>query len=96
MGKYVLTSKRIIHFPFKLFIYLLDKTGSQEQLMVEGSIVMDESAIISATRIQNDGNDIITVGYIKKSLDEENWWDTTNHLNTDQSNKIWVYGFLCI
>jgi len=96
MGRYVLTSKEVIHFPFKLFISLLDKTGSHEQLMVEGSIVMDESAIISATRIQNNGIDVIPVGYIMKFLDEENWWVTSNQLSTEQSNEIWVCAFVCI
>jgi len=64
--------------------------GSHDQLMVEGSIVMDDSAVISATRILNDGNDVMPVGYIKKSLDEQNWWDTSNHLSTEQTNEIWV------
>jgi len=85
----------MINFTFKLYIFLLDKKGSHEQLMVEGSIVMDDSAVISATRILNDGNDVMPVGYIKKSLDEPNWWDTSNHLSTDQSNEIWV-SVLCI
>jgi len=95
MGKYVLTLNEIINFTFKLYISLLDKTGSHEQLMVEGSIVMDDSAVISATRILNDGNDVMPVGYIKKSLDEQNWWETSNHLSTEQSNEIWVSA-LCI
>jgi len=72
---------------------ILDKTRSHEQLMVEGTIVMDDSAVISATRIQNDGNDVVAVGYIKKSLDEQNWWDTSNHLSTEQSNEIWVCAY---
>lgn len=95
MGRYVLASNEIINFSFKLYILSLDKTGSHEQLMVEGSIVMDDSAVISATRILNNGNDVMPVGYIKKSLDEQNWWDTSNHLSTDHSNEIWV-SVLCI
>jgi len=90
MGKYVLTSNEIINFTFKLYIFVLDKMGSHDQLMVEGSIVMDDSAVISATRILNDGNNVMPVGYIKKSLDEQNWWDTSNHLSTEQTNEIWV------
>jgi len=90
MGRYVLASNEIINFSFKLYILSLDKTGSHEQLMVEGSIVMDDSAVISAARILNNGNDVMSVGYIKKSLDEQNWWDTSNHLSTDHSNEIWV------
>ncbi|XP_060861024.1 apolipophorins isoform X2 [Metopolophium dirhodum] len=74
---------------FKFMMEWESKTRSHEQLMVEGSIVMDDSAVISATRILNDGNDVIPVGYIKKSLDEQNWWDTSNHLSTEQSNEIW-------
>jgi len=64
--------------------------GSHEQLMVEGSIVMDDSAVISATHVKNNGNDVMPVGYIKKSLNKQNWWDTNNHLSTEQSNEIWV------
>jgi len=67
--------------------------GSQEQLIVDGSIVMDESAVISATRVQNNGNDVMPVGYVKKSLNEENWWETNNHLSTDQTNEIWVCAY---
>jgi len=64
--------------------------GSYEQLMVEGSITMEDSAVISATHIQNNGQDVMPVGYIKKSLNKPNWWDTNKNLNTDQQNIIWV------
>ncbi|XP_026815483.1 apolipophorins [Rhopalosiphum maidis] len=74
---------------FKFIMGWEDKKGSHEQLMVDGSIVMDESAVISATRVQNNGNDVIPVGYVKKSLNEENWWETNNHLSTEQTNEIW-------
>jgi len=96
MEKYILTSNEMIYFAFKLCISLLDKTGSHEQLMVEGSIVMDDSAVISATRVLNDGNEVMLVGNVKKSLDEQHWWDTSNNLDTEQSKKIWVCVFLCI
>lgn len=89
-GLYILTSNEIIHFAFKRCMSLLDKMGNHEELMVEGSIVMDESAVISATRIQNNGKDIMPVGYLKKFLDEKHWWETNNHLSSEQSNEIWV------
>jgi len=95
MEKYVITSNEIINFTLKLYIFLLDKAGRHEQLNVKGSIVMDDSAIIRFTRIQNDGNDVISAGYITKFLDEQNWWNTQNHLVTKQSNEIWVSA-LCI
>jgi len=57
--------------------------------MFDGSIVMDDSAVIYATHVQND-NDVTPVGYIKKSLTKQNWWSTTNDLSTEQSNIVWV------
>uniref|UniRef100_A0A2H8TZF4 Apolipophorin n=1 Tax=Melanaphis sacchari TaxID=742174 RepID=A0A2H8TZF4_9HEMI len=74
---------------FKYIMGWKNKTGSLEQLMVEGSLVMDESAVISATRIQNNGKDVVPVGYVKKFLDEQNWWETSNHLSSEQFNEIW-------
>jgi len=75
---------------------LLDKIGNHEELMVEGSIVMDESAVISATRIQNNDKEVMPVGYVKKFLDEKHWWETTNHLSSEQSNEIWVFTYSII
>lgn len=57
--------------------------------MVEGSITVDDSAVISATRIENNGK-ATPVGYITKSLEKPNWWETNNHMNTDQWNLVWV------
>lgn len=74
---------------FKFIMEWKDKMGNHEELMVEGSIVMDESAVISATRIQNNDKEVIPVGYVKKFLDEKHWWETNNHLSSEQSNEIW-------
>ncbi|CAH1725498.1 unnamed protein product [Aphis gossypii] len=74
---------------FKLILEWNDKTGNLEELMVEGFIVMDESAVISATRIRNNGKDVMPVGYLKKFLDKKHWWETNNHLSSEQSNAIW-------
>jgi len=57
---------------------------------------MDESAVISATRIQNNGKDVKYVGYLTKFLDEKHWWETNNHLSSEQSNEIWVCAYSII
>lgn len=59
-----------------------------EKLVLEGSIVMDDSAIISATHIKN--NEIMPVGSITKDLTETNWWATDNEMNSQQWKLIWV------
>lgn len=64
--------------------------GIHEQLNVDGSIVMDESAVISTTYIQNNGKDAMAVGSVNKSLTEDNWWETNNQMDSDKLNKIWV------
>lgn len=74
-----------------VYLFYLDKTGSSEQLMLEGSVTMDDSAVISATRIRNNGEDVVPVGFIKKSLTPDKWWDTDNQMITDQWNSIWVW-----
>lgn len=51
---------------------------------------MDESASISATLITNNGKDVKSIGYVKKSLEKYNWWETDNTINSEQWNPIWV------
>lgn len=50
---------------------------------------MDDSAVISATRIDNNGEEA-PIGYVTKSLEKENWWETNNQMNTEQWNLVWV------
>lgn len=57
--------------------------------MLEGSITMDDSAVVSATHIDNNGQEM-PIGYVTKSLEKENWWATDNHMNTEEWNLIWV------
>lgn len=57
--------------------------------MLEGYITMDDSAVVSATRIDNGGKEA-PIGYVTKSLEKENWWETDNQMDTEQWNVIWV------
>lgn len=58
--------------------------------MIDGSINMDESAVISATRTIHNGTGTIEVGFIEKSLKKENWWETNDQISSDKWNPIWV------
>lgn len=69
---------------------LLDKTGSPERLELEGSITRDDSAVMSASRVINNGN-VIPLGSIKKSLQRSSWWDTDKQLSSKEINLIWVH-----
>lgn len=73
-----------------MLIISLDKEGVQEELMIEGSITMDESAVISATRTIHNGTGTVQVGFIEKSLDKENWWQTNDQINSEKLNLVWV------
>lgn len=57
--------------------------------MLEGSITIDDSAIVSATHIDQNGKEA-PIGYVTKSLGKENWWETDNQMNTEEWNLIWV------
>lgn len=68
--------------------------GNAEGLQIDGSVTMDDSAVISATRIKNNGEEVVPVGFAKKSLEEKDWWATDNQMNMNQWNSIWVWIFL--
>lgn len=72
---------------------LIDKTGSQERLEFEGSFTRDDSAVMSASRVLDNGN-VIPIGSIKKSLQRSDWWDTDKHLSSKELNLIWVHKVL--
>lgn len=73
-----------------MYRQFIDKSGSPEKLIIDGSVTMDDSAVISATRIKNDGEEITPVGFVKKSLERDNWWNTDNKMDKNQWNSIWV------
>lgn len=70
---------------------IIDKLEGPKQLEVEGSITIDDSAVISATLISSDGKDTTSMGYVQKSLDKQNWWVTNNQMNTEEWNLVWVW-----
>lgn len=72
-------------------ICIKDKLGRFEQLKIEGSITMDDSTAVSITHITNNGQDVTSVGSVKKSLERENWWETDNKIDSDQLNLVWVW-----
>lgn len=51
---------------------------------------MDDSAVVSATHIKNNGEDVLSVGSVQKSLKRENWWETDNQLDSNEWNSVWV------
>lgn len=52
---------------------------------------MDDKAMIHATHVKNNGNEVVPMGSITKLLNEENWWDTKNDMNADEWNLVWVW-----
>lgn len=70
---------------------ILDKLEGPKQLNVEGSITMDDSAVIRATFISNDGTNITSMGFVQKSLENKNWWVTNNQMNLEEWDQIWVW-----
>lgn len=58
--------------------------------MIEGSITMDKSALISVTHNFHDSTGTTQVGTVEKSLEEENWWKTNNQISSEDYNLILV------
>jgi len=88
--------KKIIYFTclslffFFLIIYiLLDKTGVNQKLSIEGSIIVDDSAVISC-RHSEDGKEPVLVGTVKKSLSQESWWKTDSNIESNSQKHIMV------
>ncbi|VVC28237.1 Vitellinogen, open beta-sheet,von Willebrand factor, type D domain,Lipid transport protein, N- [Cinara cedri] len=65
-----------------------DKEGSPEKLDIEGSITMDDAAVINANHVINN-NEVMPIGTVKKSLQQSNWWNTDNQMSSEQWNLIW-------
>jgi len=80
------------HFFFffiKIIYILLDKTGVNQKLVIEGSITVDDSAVISCKHIE-DGKEAVLVGTVKKSLSQENWWKTDSNMVSNSQKHIMV------